>query len=88
MESYVQETSKEGRDGHQSVAYVFYHGVMLNHIDTHMKSFIVDNMSLSHLESSALEEENANDSCDDDVLPPMKLVIARRCDSCQCIGNC
>lgn len=73
MQSYVQETSREGRDGHQSVAYVFYHGVMLNHIDAHVKSFIVDNMSLSHLESSALEEENANDSCDDDVMLPVVL---------------
>ena len=33
----------------------------------------MDNMSLSHLESSALEEENANDSCNDDVMPPVVL---------------
>ena len=34
---------------------------------------IVDNMSLSHLESSALEEENVSDSCNDDVMPPVVL---------------
>lgn len=34
---------------------------------------IVDNMPLSRLESSALEEENASDSCDDDVMPPVVL---------------
>ena len=30
-------------------------------------------MSLSHLESSALEKENANDVCSDDVKPPVVL---------------
>ena len=34
---------------------------------------IVGNMSLPHLESSALEEENANDACSDDVKPPVVL---------------
>ena len=34
---------------------------------------IVDNMSLSHLESSALEEVNANDGCNDNVMPPVVL---------------
>ena len=33
----------------------------------------MDNMSLSHLESSALEEENANDACNDDLMPPVVL---------------
>ncbi|XP_022803496.1 uncharacterized protein LOC111340847 isoform X2 [Stylophora pistillata] len=40
VESDVQETGRAGRDGHQIVAYVLYHGVMLNHIDALMKSFI------------------------------------------------
>ena len=34
---------------------------------------IVDNMSLSHLESSALEQENANNACNDDLMPPVML---------------
>ena len=42
--------------------------------DDELYEMIVDNMSLSHLENSALEEENANDSCnDDDVMPPVVL---------------
>ena len=38
--------------------------------DDEVYEMIVDNMSLSHLESSALEEENANDAYSDDVKPP------------------
>ena len=42
--------------------------------DDELYEMIVDNMSLSYLENSALEEENANDSCnDDDVMPPVVL---------------
>jgi len=37
--------------------------------DDELYEMIVDNMSLSHLESSALKEENAND----DVTPPVVL---------------
>ena len=41
--------------------------------DDELYEMTVDSMSLSHLESSALEEENANDSCNDDVMPPVVL---------------
>lgn len=41
--------------------------------DDELYEMNVDNMPLSRLESSALEEENANDSCDDDVMPPVVL---------------
>ena len=40
VESYVQETGRAGRHGHQSIAYVLYHGVVMNHIEAHMKSFV------------------------------------------------
>ena len=41
--------------------------------DDELYEMIVDNMSVSHLESPALEEENANDSCNDDVMTPAVL---------------
>lgn len=37
LESYVQET---GRDGGESVAFLLYHGVLLNHVNSDIKSFI------------------------------------------------
>lgn len=41
--------------------------------DDELYEMIVDNRSLSQLESSTLEEENANDSCNDDVMSPIVL---------------
>lgn len=40
--------------------------------DYELYEMIVDSMSLSHLESSALEEKKANDPCND-VMPPVVL---------------
>ena len=45
--------------------------------DYELYEMIVDSMSSSHLESSALEEKKAsylNDPCNDDVMPPVVLV--------------
>lgn len=59
-----------GKEGMATkVLHMFYEFLQ----DDELYEMIVDNMPLSRLESSALEEENASDSCDDDVMPPVVL---------------
>lgn len=69
VESYVQETGRAGRHGHQSIAYVLYHGVMLNHIDAHMKSFVKTKECrrkniLNHFECVSMYPEQPYLCCD------------------------
>jgi superfamily II DNA helicase RecQ len=40
VESFIQETGRAGRDGVQSVSFVLYQGLMLNHVDKYMKQYV------------------------------------------------
>ena len=40
VEAYIQETGRGGRDGIQSTVYILYHGILLSHVDGHMKEYV------------------------------------------------
>ena len=69
MEAYVQETGQAGRDGQQSIAYILYHGILLNHIEGQMKSFVKTSECrrqalMKHFDSALMQPEKAHLCCD------------------------
>ncbi len=41
IENYIQETGRAGRNGAQAVAFLLYNGILLNHVESDIKSYVI-----------------------------------------------
>ena len=69
MEAYVQETGRAGRDEEQSIVYILYHVILLNHVEGQMKSFVKTSECrrqalMRHFDSALMQPEKAHLCCD------------------------
>ena len=69
VEFYIQETGKAGRDVTQSAVYILYHGILLAHVDGHMKQYVKTNHCrrkelLKHFNCTTWQHEVPHPCCD------------------------
>ena len=69
VEAYLQETGRVGRDSGESVAFLLYHGILLNHVHSDIKCFIKTKecrrMTLmKHFDADAVNIEIPHKCCD------------------------
>lgn len=69
VESFIQETGRAGSDGTQSAVYILYHGILLVHVDGHMKQYVKTNHCrrkelLKHFECTTWQHEVPHLCCD------------------------
>ena len=79
VEAFIQETGRAGRNGKQSVAHIFYPGLLLNHVEKDIKQY---------LKSEECRRKTLLcqfDNCDKVSCPDPKHLC---CDNCAKHCNC